>query len=129
MKTFPIAVAAALVLCVAPAYAKAPSTPSTAPASVQHPNASSSSGDDQDQPNCPLNWRVDKNQDGIYYCTQDADGNQNTGGFGFTVSGKDLAHFIKYPLGTSNHSVVKDGARGVHHFAGEVGKVTKRWGL
>ena len=72
---------------------------------------------------CSIDTTIEKDtgkpRNGVQVCSE-GDG---SGSVGFSVSGKELEHFLKYPFGQSDHSVPKDIGRGIEHLGREIGKI------
>ena len=67
---------------------------------------------------CPIDTTTDKDTGrprtsgtGVEVCHEG-----NSGSVGFSVSGKELEHFLKYPIGQSDKSVARQIGDAVHHF-------------
>lgn len=53
---------------------------------------------------------------GVQVCSEG-----NSGSIGISTTGKELKHFMKYPIGTSNASVAKHIGNAVHSAAKNIG--------
>ena len=70
------------------------------------------------QQTCPVDTVTDKSTGqprksgtGVTVCHDD-----HSGSVGVSVSGEELDHFLKYPIGKSDRSVAKQIGDAVHHF-------------
>jgi hypothetical protein len=75
---------------------------------------------------CPIDTTTDKetgkSRNGVQICSE----GEGSGSVGFSVTEEELKHFLKYPLGQSDHSVPKDIGHGVEHVGQEAGKALKK---
>ncbi|ANP89277.1 hypothetical protein [Rhizobium leguminosarum] len=66
-------------------------------------------------PTCPVDTTQDadtgQNRNGVKVCYDD-----HSASVGGSVSGKELDHFLKYPIGQSDKSVAKQIGNAVHNF-------------
>ncbi|MDP9809886.1 hypothetical protein J2W42_002745 [Rhizobium tibeticum] len=66
-------------------------------------------------PTCPVDTTKDadtgQDRSGVKVCYD-----KHSASVGGTVSGKELQHFLEYPIGQSDKSVAKQVGNAVHHF-------------